>query len=62
MTDAEKSIVRAEFAKDLIEVEMKKETLEAYLKSDMSLSPVEFNEKHGPDKDMEAFLADEFPK
>lgn len=61
MTDAEKQAVRAEFSAELVEAQMNEETLKSYLESDLSLTPLQFQEEHGPDKDMEAFLADEFP-
>jgi len=61
MAEAEKSTIRAEFAKELIEAEMDQKTLEKYLQSDMTKSPIEFNEEFGVDKDMKEFLEEEFP-
>jgi hypothetical protein len=61
MTDGEKQIIRAQFAKELIEAELSRESLEKYLKSDMKLSPLEFAKQEGEDADMKEFLDSEFP-
>ena len=62
MTDGEKQIVRAQFAKELIEAELSQESLEKYLRSDMKLSPLEFAKQEGEDTDFKEFLDGEFPK
>ena len=58
----EKVTMRKEFAGELVEANMDQETMEKYLQSDMTQSPLEFNKEHGPDKEMEEFLNDEFPR
>jgi len=64
MTDGEKQIVRAQFAKELIEAELSQEQLETYLTSDMKLSPLDWAKQEGgvSDADMKEYLDNEFPK
>ncbi len=63
MTEAEKTIVRAECAKELIEAEMDQGELEEYLQSDMSKSPKEFvDEGELTDKELGEYMDDRYPE